>query len=325
MYSCLPPGEAKEQLQSSSSISKRYGACFCHAEEVMTPLQLVMLPPLMERTSGSPDVKIGLIDGPVLTHHPDLASDHLREIPGKTNVTCTQTQSMACQHGTYVAGILSARRGTAAPGICPSCTLLVRPIFGETASAGDDLPHAKPDVLASAILDCIRAGAKVLNLSAAIALPSSKAEPTLTEALNEAARRHVIVVAAAGNQGLIGSTAITQHPWVIPVVAFDSLGRPLELSNFSHSISRRGLGAPGDQVVSLNVTGSTRTSGGTSAAAPFVTGTIALLWSQVPTASAAQIRFAVTSLTTPRRPSVVPPLLNAQAAYHALLTITERR
>ena len=36
----------------------------------------------MERTSGSPDVKIGLIDGPVVTQHPDLAGEHLREIPG---------------------------------------------------------------------------------------------------------------------------------------------------------------------------------------------------------------------------------------------------
>jgi hypothetical protein len=36
----------------------------------------------MERTSGSPELKIGLIDGPVVTQHPDLAAEHLREIPG---------------------------------------------------------------------------------------------------------------------------------------------------------------------------------------------------------------------------------------------------
>ena len=46
------------------------------------PLALVKLTALMERTSGRPDVKIGLIDGPVLTQHPDLAGEHLREIPG---------------------------------------------------------------------------------------------------------------------------------------------------------------------------------------------------------------------------------------------------
>ena len=46
------------------------------------PLELVRLTALMEATSGSPEVKVGLIDGPVVTQHPDLASEHLREIPG---------------------------------------------------------------------------------------------------------------------------------------------------------------------------------------------------------------------------------------------------
>ena len=40
----------------------------------MTPLDLVRLTPLMERTSGSPEVTIGLIDGPVVMQHPDLAA-----------------------------------------------------------------------------------------------------------------------------------------------------------------------------------------------------------------------------------------------------------
>ena len=39
----------------------------------MDPLVLVKLTGLMERTSGSPEVKIGLIDGPVVTKHADLA------------------------------------------------------------------------------------------------------------------------------------------------------------------------------------------------------------------------------------------------------------
>ncbi len=39
----------------------------------MLPLDLVKLTALMERTSGSPKVRIGLIDGPVVTQHADLA------------------------------------------------------------------------------------------------------------------------------------------------------------------------------------------------------------------------------------------------------------
>jgi Subtilase family len=70
--------------------------------------------------------------------------------------------------------------------------------------------------LAQAILDCMDAGARVLNVSAAIAQPTMKSEDTLDAGLNHAAKRGVIVIAAAGNQGSLGSTAITCHRWVIP-------------------------------------------------------------------------------------------------------------
>jgi hypothetical protein len=67
---------------------------------------LVKLSALMDRTIGSPDVKIGLIDGPVFTRHLDLAGEHLREIPGENGATCTHANSTACLHGTFGAGIL---------------------------------------------------------------------------------------------------------------------------------------------------------------------------------------------------------------------------
>src|SRR4029077_17134835 len=212
----------------------------------MVPLELAKLKALMERTSGSPELKIGLIDGPVVTQHPDLAGEHLREIPANSGGACTQANSAACLHGTFVAGILSAKRESVAPAICPNCSLLVRPIFAETTAANGEMPSATPEELAQAILDCIDAGARVLNISAALAQPSMKNERTLQEALDQTARRGVIVVAAAGNQGTLGSTAITCHPWVIPVVGYDLQGRPMNHSNLGNSIGRRGLGAPGD-------------------------------------------------------------------------------
>jgi subtilisin family serine protease len=58
--------------------------------------------------------------------------------------------------------------------------------------------------------------------------------------------------------------------------------------------------------------------GGTSAAAPFVTGTIALLWSAFPGASAAAVKLAVTQPRGTRRVSVVPPLLNAWESFEHL-------
>ena len=89
----------------------------------------------MERTRGRPEIVIGLIDGPVVRDHPDLAVDHIREMPGKFSSACIRVDSAACQHGTFVAGILSAKSGSPAPGICPNCTLLVRPIFAEPKAA----------------------------------------------------------------------------------------------------------------------------------------------------------------------------------------------
>ncbi len=291
----------------------------------MFSLELVRLTALMERSSGGPEVKIGLIDGPVMTQHADLEVEHLREIPGNNRATCTQANSEACLHGTFVAGILSAKRNSPAPAICPNCTLLIRPIFTETISGREHMPSATPLELAAAIIECINAGARVINLSLALAQPSTKGEQALEEALNQALRRGVLIVAAAGNQGTLGSTAITRHPWVIPVVACDLEGRPMSESNIGASIGRRGLSAPGDSITSLGAQGHALTLGGTSVAAPFVTGTIALLWSEFPGASAAQIKLAITQASIPRRASVVPPLLNAEAAYKGLLMANARR
>jgi subtilisin family serine protease len=279
----------------------------------------------MERATGSPEFKIGLIDGPVVTQHPDLAGERLREIAGENGATCTQANSTACLHGTFVAGILSAKRNSPAPAICPDCTLLIRPIFAETALGRDHVPSATPQELAAAIIECIDAGARVINLSLALAQPSIKGERAIEEALNHAIRRGVIVVAAAGNQGTLGSSAITRHPWVIPVVACDFRGRPVNESNLGGSIGRQGLSAPGNGVTSLGVEGQPLTLGGTSVAAPFVTGAIALLWSEFPAASVSQIKLAVTQAGAPRRASVVPPLLDAMTAFKILSMKNERR
>lgn len=288
-------------------------------------LDLIRLTALMERTSGIPEVKIGLIDGPIVFNHPDLAGEYLREISGNNGAMCSEANSAACLHGTFVAGILSAKRNSPAPAICPDCTLLIRPIFEETSTRSKQMPSATPQELATAIIECIEADARVINLSLALTLPTSKGEQALEAALDYAVKRGVIVVAAAGNQGTLGSSVLTRHPWVISVVACDLHGQPINESNLGHSIGRRGLSAPGESITSLGSGGQYLTFGGTSVAVPFVTGTIALLWSEFPAATAAQIKLAITQATTQRRTSVAPPLLDAEAAYHSLLPAHARR
>src|SRR5262249_11697960 len=136
-------------------------------------LDLIQLTPLMDLTSGSPEIVIGLIDGPVFTDHVDFASERIRTLSGKANGGCVQPDSVACMHGTFVAGILSAKRNSAAPAICPDCPLLLRPIFSEAGSANELNPSATPEELAAAIIECIDAGVRLINLSAALAQMSS--------------------------------------------------------------------------------------------------------------------------------------------------------
>jgi subtilisin family serine protease len=271
----------------------------------------------MARTSGRPEIAIGMIDGPVALDHPDLAAENIREVPGKLPTACGNAGDSACAHGTFIAGILLARRASIAPAICPDCSLLVRPIFAQAPANEEQMPSASAADLADAIIGIIDAGARVINLSVALQGPSPTGGRSVQDALDFALRRGVVVVAAAGNQGTIGGSVITRHPWVIPVIAYDLRGRPMNLSNLGAAIGRCGLGAPGEAVTSLGVT-DPLTMGGTSAAAPFVTGTVALIWSEFPAATAAEVRTAVTMAVAPRRTTIVPPLLNAWASYQAM-------
>jgi subtilisin family serine protease len=271
----------------------------------------------MERSSGRPDVSIALIDGPVAISHPELNGEHIRELPGTAPVSC-RSSSPSCRHGTLVAGVLCGKRGGAAPAIAPDCTLLVRPIFGDFESTSRDLTSATPEELSRAIVDAVDGGARLLNVSASLSQPSPTGERTLDEALNHAASRGVLVVAAAGNQGAIGSSPMTRHPWVLPVVACDERGKPTPESNLSNSGARRGLAAPGKNVTSLGAAGDPLSFSGTSAATPFVTGAIALLWSEFPSATAGDIKTSIARACPLRRKTIVPPLLDAWAIYEVM-------
>lgn len=279
----------------------------------------------MELSSGRREIIVGLIDGPVAVNHPAFATKNIREISEKSTGACTQTNSISCLHGTAVAGVLFARRGSGSPAICPGCTLMVRPIFAEMTVVDGQMPGATPVELARAIIETVNAGARVINLSVAVSQPSTKSERELEESLNYAARKGVIIVAAAGNQGTVGGSAIIRHPWVIPVAACDLRGRLISQSNMGISIGRHGLCVPGENITSLKPGGKLHTFGGTSAAVPFVTGAVALLWSEFPDATAGEVKSSVLQMREIRRTTIVPPVLNAWVAYQSLKVAYVRR
>lgn len=287
----------------------------------MNYVNLVNLQNLMELTSGRSEIVIGLVDGPVLMNHPDLATGRIYEVNTKRRAACSAATSAACVHGTFVAGMLAAQRGSKAPALCPSCTLLVSPVFAEASALNEQLPSATPEELAAAIIASIEGGARILNLSVGLSQVSSRTERDLEQALDYAAQKSVLTVVAAGNQGCVGSSVLTRHPWVIPVAGCDHYGVPMAQSNLGLSVGRQGLRAPGVAIQSLGTGIESVTLTGTSVAAPFVTGTVALLWSAFPKATAADVKFAVTHTNQPQRTTIVPPLLNAWSAYQAMLQI----
>jgi subtilisin family serine protease len=145
--------------------------------EVIAPnsLEVAGLTNLMRISAGISKVAVGLVDGPVATDQPDLATENIRYL-SLSNGALTESNRVATAHGTFVAGILMARRGSRAPAICPGCTLLVRPIFLKAPADTAEIPSATPDEVADAVAECVDAGARVINLSVAVASPSPNKE-----------------------------------------------------------------------------------------------------------------------------------------------------
>ena len=213
---------------------------------------------------------------------PGLATENIRILSQASDRAQPQANGAALTHGTFVAGILAARRGSAAPAICPGCTLVVRSIFLQSSAANADGPSASPQELADAVIDCVEAGARILNLSLSLATPSPNREPKLAQALGYAAARGTLVVAAAGNQGTVGGSVITRHPWVMSVVACDLAGRPLAITNLGSSDcaagsdgARRWCHGSRRRWTAVHLEWNQRWT-------PFVTGALALLLSMLP-------------------------------------------
>jgi subtilisin family serine protease len=151
----------------------------------------------------------------------------------------------------------------------------------------------------------------------------------LRDAIAAGGRENILFVAAAGNDGTNNDTA-PHYPSnytdaaVISVAASDR-------SNRLASFSNRGavsvdLAAPGVSITSTLPGGRYGSSSGTSMAAPHVAGVVGLLAAANPAATAAEIRSAILSTTTPvgafAGRMVTGGLLNAAAAVQTILSPT---
>lgn len=117
---------------------------------------------------------------------------------------------------------------------------------------------------------CIENDIKVINMSFGT-LQYSK---ILEQAVNDAYKAGIIMVASAGNKGEQGIDYPAAFENVISVGAVDSQGKKTEESSNGKGLD---IMAPGKRVVSEGLYGTNIVVGGTSIAAPHVTGAVALI------------------------------------------------
>ncbi|MER6393196.1 S8 family serine peptidase [Streptomyces sp. NPDC001523] len=279
------------------------------------PLSLDSLSDLMARSTGAADLRVGLVDGPIMVDHPGLSQARIEWFCPR-DVADADADDVAAVHATSTAGVLVAERRSGALGICPGVTLVTRSVFRSPAarSAG----AATWAGLADALVELADADVRILNMSLSLATGTAEGHRAVQDALDYVAARGVVVVAAAGNEGAVDGTVVTRHRSVVPVVTYTRQGRPGRMSNVGRSIGQRGIGVVTDGVMSLGRRGQVLPFGGTSAAAAVVTGATALIWSELPKTTPEELIDALKGGSS-RRTSVVPPRMDAWRAFESLL------
>ena len=228
---------------------------------------------LWQETLGDPFIKIAIIDGPVDTTHPALASANLEIQTTHLGEQVIKTGE-AARHGTHVASIIFGQHRSEVKGIAPSCTGLILPVFSDD-EAGGIQPCSQVD-LARTILQAAAAGANVINISGGEFSPSGAAETQLSNAIKHCTDQNILIVAAAGNDGCSCLHVPGALPSVLAVGAMDKDGAPLEFSNWGEKYRQQGILAPGENIAGATLAGKTESRTGTSYATPIVSGIAAL-------------------------------------------------
>lgn len=211
------------------------------------------IPSLWSRSQGE-GVKVAVIDSGV-SDHPDLSS----AVCDRRNFTLDAEPLDTLGHGTHVAGVIAARSGM--KGIAPACSILSLKVLGHSGT-GDN------EWVSLAIQHAIECKADIICMS----LGGPKADSRMHHAVKQAHAAGIVVVCAAGNDGgAVNYPAAFQE--TIGVGAVDKDGRACEYSSRGKEIA---VAAPGSDITSCWIDKGYATISGTSMAAPFVAGALAL-------------------------------------------------
>ena len=235
-------------------------------------LDLVHARPAWTLTPGDPSVILAVLDTGVDASHEDLQKACFP--------LCTQMTHDVNGHGSHVAGIAAAETGNG-KGIAGMAQVRVLPV-----KVLDDNGNGRWSDLAVGIVQAANAGADVVSMSLGGSCGRDPVCPEIQRAVDYAWALDVVLVAAAGNNGLDGY--VDQPAAMARVVAVGSVGPTKARSSFSNGGDALDIVAPGEAIVSSVPSISTKcglTNGycplsGTSQATPFVAAAAALMRSR---------------------------------------------
>lgn len=228
-------------------------------------------------------------------------------------------------HGTMVFGEIGAvgNNNAGIAGIIWDTQIMVLKVL-------DARGNSNISTAVEAIEYAIGRGAKIINLSWGYS-PNGAPSQILENAIKKAQGVGILVVASAGNGfGSAGHNndedpALANYPSsypednIISVAATDSNDQLADFSDYgSNTVD---LGAPGVSIYTTAPGNNFEYFTGTSAAAPFVTGSAALIWSMNPTLNYAQIKRLILETADPL-PSLQGKVLSGGRLnlYRALLS-----
>ena len=250
------------------------------------PQQALRFAAVWDRTRGG-GVTVAIIDSgvdanPQFGHRVTAGPDLTAADPASTRRGVPRDAD-CLGHGTAVASIIAAAPvpGIEFTGVAPAARILSVKVSNAFTFPVTVTPQA--------IRNAVALGAAVINLS----LASPQDVPALRSAVEFALHRNVVVVAAAGNDTRPGGDG-PYFPAAYPgVLAVGAVGPGGTLAGFSDRLTRVAVTAPGVNVTSaypgIFPDAYDPVQNGTSFAAAFVSGVVALVRSAHPRLTAAQV------------------------------------
>lgn len=257
----------------------------------------------LTRTSGGSGINVAVLDTGVNVSHPDLKNniEQCKDFTTSTsfvNGSCTDRQG----HGTHVAGsaLADGGNGSGVYGVAPDADLWAYKVLGDNGSGSAD------DIAAAIRHAADQASSLKTKVVINMSLGSSGESSLITNAVNYAYSKGVLIIAAAGNegpyQGSIGYPGAL--PNAVAVAALENViqngsYRVADFSSRGYSstdgdyVIQKGdveVSAPGASIYSTWYNGGYSTISGTSMASPHVAGLAAKIWASNPSASNATIR-----------------------------------